>query len=65
MKIINKAQLIKYKKVAYANVEKNALVQLSSDGGHPGIIKLYFTTQDPASLCKLLVLNGNYAYYSL
>ena len=49
VKILSKAQLIKQKKVKYANVEKDALAKLS--GTHPGIVKMYAAFQDETSLC--------------
>jgi serine/threonine protein kinase len=47
-KILDKRHIIKENKVKYVNVEKEVLNQLQ----HPFIIKLWYTFQDSASLCK-------------
>ncbi|KAI0642597.1 kinase-like domain-containing protein [Trametes meyenii] len=54
VKILSKAQLIKQKKVKYANVEKDALAKLS--GNHPGFIKMHAAFQDETSLYFVLDL---------
>ncbi|OSD01396.1 kinase-like protein [Trametes coccinea BRFM310] len=57
VKILSKAQLIKQKKVKYANVEKDALAKLS--GTHPGFIKMHAAFQDETSLYFVLDLAPN------
>ncbi|KAI0367671.1 kinase-like protein [Pilatotrama ljubarskyi] len=57
VKILSKGQLIKQKKVKYANVEKDALAKLS--GGHPGFIKVHAAFQDETSLYFVLDLAPN------
>lgn len=51
VKILDKAYLIKQKKVKYVNIEKNALQRVNNS---QSIIKLYFTFQDESSLYFLL-----------
>ncbi|KAI0332828.1 kinase-like protein [Cubamyces sp. BRFM 1775] len=57
VKILSKAQLIKQKKVKYANVEKDALAKLS--GLHPGFIRMHAAFQDETSLYFVLDLAPN------
>ncbi|PRT56409.1 Serine/threonine-protein kinase PKH2 [Wickerhamiella sorbophila] len=51
IKILDKAHIIKEGKVKYVEIEKNTLTRL---GDHPGIIHLYYTFQDRASLFFVL-----------
>lgn len=51
IKILDKAHIIKEGKVKYVEIEKHTLNRL---GDHPGIIHLYFTFQDRASLYFVL-----------
>jgi 3-phosphoinositide dependent protein kinase-1 len=55
-KIINKEKLTRNKKVKYAIIERDALTKLHKNGagGHPGIVKLYWTFQDKYNLCKCI-----------
>lgn len=47
IKILSKAHIVKEKKIKYVNIEKQTLNRL---GHHPGIVTLYYTFQDDASL---------------
>ncbi|CAI2163258.1 6542_t:CDS:2 [Funneliformis geosporum] len=49
-KILDKKHIIKEKKVKYVNIEKNTLNKMN----HPGIVRLYYTFQDPDSLYFIL-----------
>jgi 3-phosphoinositide dependent protein kinase-1 len=56
IKVLDKRHIIKEKKVKYVNIEKNTLNRLTE---HPGIVRLYYTFQDDASLYYVLDLcNG-------
>ncbi|KAK7035252.1 serine/threonine protein kinase [Paramarasmius palmivorus] len=63
IKIIDKAYLIRKQKIGVAMVEKNALTKLLP--GHPGIVRLYRTFQDAASLYFVLDLATNGEMQSL
>lgn len=52
--MLDKAQIIKEKKVKYVNIEKAVFSKLR---GYPAFVSLYYTFQDPDTLCMLL-LNG-------
>mmetsp|Transcript_6085 Transcript_6085/g.7465 ORF Transcript_6085/g.7465 Transcript_6085/m.7465 type:complete len:1063 (+) Transcript_6085:341-3529(+) len=56
VKILDKRHIIKEKKVKYVNIEKHALNRLSN---RVGIISLYFTFQDKASLYFVLDYASN------
>jgi 3-phosphoinositide dependent protein kinase-1 len=56
VKILDKRHIIKEKKVKYVNIEKHALNRLSN---RMGIISLYFTFQDKASLYFVLDYASN------
>ncbi|KZV82739.1 kinase-like protein [Exidia glandulosa HHB12029] len=60
IKVISKMHLIKKDKVKYATSERDALALLTN-GGHPGIIQLFWTFQDTSSLYFVTSLepNGN------
>ena len=62
VKVLNKAYLIKQKKVKYVNIEKNALQRVNNSRF---IIKLFFTFQDEASLYFLLEYAPNGDFLSL
>lgn len=62
IKILDKRHIIKEKKVKYVDIEKNTLNRL---GDHPGIIKLYYTFQDEASLYFVLDFAANGELLSL
>ena len=62
VKVLNKAYLIKQKKVKYVNIEKNALQRVNNSRS---IIKLFFTFQDEASLYFLLEYAPNGDFLSL
>ncbi|CUM63332.1 uncharacterized protein PRCAT00000903001 [Priceomyces carsonii] len=62
VKILDKRHIIKEKKVKYVNIEKHALNRLSN---RPGIISLYFTFQDKASLYFVLDYASNGELLSL
>lgn len=62
VKVLNKEYLIRQKKVKYVNIEKNTLQRLN-DGR--GVIKLYFTFQDEASLYFLLEYAPNGDFLSV
>ncbi|SPO00493.1 related to 3-phosphoinositide dependent protein kinase-1 (PDK1) [Cephalotrichum gorgonifer] len=47
IKVLEKKHIIKEKKIKYVNIEKNTLNRLTE---HPGIVRLYYTFQDEASL---------------
>lgn len=53
IKVLEKRHIIKEKKVKYVNIEKNTLNRLTE---HPGIVRLYYTFQDEASLYYVLDL---------
>jgi 3-phosphoinositide dependent protein kinase-1 len=53
IKILDKRHIIKEKKVKYVNIEKDTLNRLTE---HPGIVRLYYTFQDQASLYFVLDL---------
>ncbi|KFA53242.1 hypothetical protein S40293_04708 [Stachybotrys chartarum IBT 40293] len=56
IKVLEKRHIIKEKKIKYVNIEKNTLNRLTE---HPGIVRLYYTFQDDASLYYVLDLcNG-------
>lgn len=56
IKVLEKRHIIKEKKIKYVNIEKNTLNRLTE---HPGIVRLYYTFQDEASLYYVLDLcNG-------
>lgn len=55
-KILDKRHIIKNRKVKFVTVEKAALNLL---GGHPFIVKLYYTFQDETSLYFILDLARN------
>ncbi|BFZ56190.1 serine/threonine protein kinase [Savitreella phatthalungensis] len=56
IKVLDKRHIIKEKKVKYVNIEKNTLFRLVD---HPGIVRLYYTFQDEASLYFVLDLAAN------
>ena len=47
IKVLEKKHIIKEKKIKYVNIEKNTLNRLTE---HPGVVRLYYTFQDEASL---------------
>ncbi|CCH43979.1 MAP/microtubule affinity-regulating kinase 3 [Wickerhamomyces ciferrii] len=47
IKVLSKKHIVKEKKIKYVNIEKTTLNRL---GRHPGIVTLYYTFQDDASL---------------
>ncbi|KAI1004591.1 Serine/threonine-protein kinase [Podosphaera aphanis] len=51
VKILDKKHIIKEKKVKYVNIEKDTLNRLIE---HPGIVRLFYTFQDSASLYYVL-----------
>lgn len=51
VKILDKKHIIKEKKIKYVNIEKDTLNRLTE---HPGIVRLYYTFQDSASLYYVL-----------
>lgn len=53
IKVLDKAHIIKEKKVKYVNIERDTLNRLTD---HPGIVKLYYTFQDTRSLYFVLDL---------
>ncbi|KAK3314797.1 kinase-like domain-containing protein [Apodospora peruviana] len=56
IKVLEKKHIIREKKIKYVNIEKNTLNRLTE---HPGIVRLYYTFQDEASLYYVLDLcNG-------
>ena len=56
IKVLEKKHIIKEKKIKYVNIEKDTLNRLTE---HPGIVRLYYTFQDEASLYYVLDLcNG-------
>jgi len=55
-KILDKRHIVKNRKVKYVNVEKAVLNLL---GGHPFIVRLYYTFQDEGSLYFILDLAVN------
>lgn len=62
VKVLNKEYLIRQKKVKYVNIEKNTLQRLNNSRG---VIKLYFTFQDEASLYFLLEYAPNGDFLSV
>ncbi|SCU94180.1 LAME_0F06458g1_1 [Lachancea meyersii CBS 8951] len=62
VKVLNKEYLIRQKKVKYVNIEKNTLQRLNNGRG---VIKLYFTFQDEASLYFLLEYAPNGDFLSV
>ncbi|GCE97267.1 hypothetical protein ZYGM_004754 [Zygosaccharomyces mellis] len=62
VKVLSKEYLIRQKKVKYVNIEKNALQRLNNS---KGIIRLYFTFQDEASLYFLLEYAPNGDFLSV
>ncbi|GAV52282.1 hypothetical protein ZYGR_0AG02730 [Zygosaccharomyces rouxii] len=62
VKVLSKEYLIRQKKVKYVNIEKNALQRLNNSRG---IIRLYFTFQDEASLYFLLEYAPNGDFLSI
>ncbi|KAF9972513.1 pkb-activating kinase-like protein [Actinomortierella ambigua] len=55
IKVLDKRHIIREKKVKYVNIEKNVLYKLD----HPGVVKLYSTFQDNASLYYVLEVCDN------
>ncbi|TQS33496.1 hypothetical protein Golomagni_06156, partial [Golovinomyces magnicellulatus] len=55
IKVLEKRHIIKEKKIKYVNIEKNTLNRLTE---HPGVVRLYYTFQDEASLYYVLDLGG-------
>ncbi|KAH7347941.1 serine/threonine-protein kinase ksg1 [Plectosphaerella cucumerina] len=56
IKVLEKKHIIREKKIKYVNIEKDTLNRLTE---HPGIVRLYYTFQDEASLYYVLDLcNG-------
>ncbi|ROT43361.1 serine/threonine-protein kinase ksg1 [Sodiomyces alkalinus F11] len=56
VKVLEKRHIIREKKIKYVNIEKDTLNRLTE---HPGIVRLYYTFQDEASLYYVLDLcNG-------
>ncbi|KAG0263434.1 pkb-activating kinase-like protein [Actinomortierella ambigua] len=55
IKVLDKRHIIREKKVKYVNIEKNVLYKLD----HPGVVKLYSTFQDNASLYYVLEVCNN------
>lgn len=53
IKVLDKRHIIKEKKVKYVNIEKDTLNRLTD---HPGVVRLYYTFQDEASLYFVLDL---------
>ena len=53
IKVLEKKHIIKEKKIKYVGIEKNTLNRLTE---HPGIVRLYYTFQDEASLYYVLDL---------
>jgi 3-phosphoinositide dependent protein kinase-1 len=51
VKVLDKKHIIKEKKVKYVNIERDTLNRLME---HPGIVRLYYTFQDTASLYYVL-----------
>jgi len=51
VKILDKKHIIKEKKIKYVNIERDTLNRLIE---HPGIVRLYYTFQDNASLYYVL-----------
>lgn len=51
VKILDKKHIIKEKKIKYVNIERDTLNRLIE---HPGIVRLYYTFQDSASLYYVL-----------
>lgn len=47
IKVLSKKHIVKEKKIKYVNIEKSTLNRL---GRHPGVVTLYYTFQDDASL---------------
>ncbi|ODQ61293.1 hypothetical protein WICANDRAFT_99809 [Wickerhamomyces anomalus NRRL Y-366-8] len=47
IKVLSKKHIVKEKKIKYVNIEKTTLNRL---GRHPGVVTLYYTFQDDASL---------------
>lgn len=62
VKVLSKEYLIRQKKVKYVNIEKNALQRLNNSRG---IVKLFFTFQDEASLYFLLEYAPNGDFLSI
>lgn len=62
LKVLNKEYLIRQKKVKYVNIEKNALQRLNNS---KGVVKLFFTFQDEASLYFLLEYAPNGDFLSV
>ena len=65
IKVLDKAHLIKNKKMSTALAEKNALVRLGA--GHPGFVRLSSAFHDEWSLCEwfFLPLVSLYAHANL
>ncbi|KAI9721348.1 MAG: pkb-activating kinase-like protein [Chrysothrix sp. TS-e1954] len=53
IKVLDKAHIIKEKKVKYVNIERDTLNRLTD---HPGVVRLYYTFQDARSLYFVLDL---------
>lgn len=51
VKVLDKKHIIKEKKIKYVNIERDTLNRLME---HPGIVKLFYTFQDTASLYYVL-----------
>lgn len=52
IKVLSKKHIVKEDKIKYVNIEKTTLHRLGQQ--HPGIVQLYFTFQDEASLFFVL-----------
>ncbi|KAK3721779.1 serine/threonine protein kinase [Vermiconidia calcicola] len=53
IKVLDKRHIIKEKKVKYVNIERDTLNRLTE---HPGVVRLYYTSQDERSLYFVLDL---------
>jgi 3-phosphoinositide dependent protein kinase-1 len=56
MKIMNKRFISKENKVKFVMQEKNVLTRLHREGGHPAVIKLFYTFQNSAHLFMAMEL---------
>ncbi|KIO22251.1 hypothetical protein M407DRAFT_79414, partial [Tulasnella calospora MUT 4182] len=61
VKVIDKAHIIRYRKVKYANIEKTCLTSGlgGASSGHPGVIRMHYTFHDDTSLYFVLDLAPN------